>query len=220
MVNVTRPAIPVSSPAARDEEGNRLFAEEGSAEGCASGECLPDEPPSLPEPEPEPAPVSSRSGADDLTRGLQERWRSAVDKVKTASSRHGASLAFGRLLWLRQGEVAIAYPPEMGFHRSTVSAFSGRAIIEKLLSEHFGRPTRLVIEDGAAAVAQAAKVSLAEEDQKSRAAHEKSTDQMVRTHPAVRATLKLLGGEIEHVSVFEQERPTNAVPTEAVEDGS
>lgn len=186
----------------------RLFPPEGSAEGCASGECLPEaeaeaapEPSPGPEPEPQQRPLLPSAAVP-----AADRWRGAVDRVKKASTRHGASLAFGRLLWIRPGEVAVAFPKEASFHRSTVSAQSGKALVEKVLAEHFGAPTRLVIEE-AADVAAAAAPSLAEEEAQSRAAHEKSTDQMVRAHPAVRTALRLLGGEVEHIQVFDRPRP-------------
>jgi hypothetical protein len=132
-----------------------------------------------------------------------------VDRVRKASTRHGASLAFARLLWIRPGEVAVAFPKEAAFHRSTITAQSGKALIEKELAEHFGGPTRLVIEE-APELAAAAGPSLAEEEARSRAAHEKSTDQMVRSHPAVRAALRVLGGEVEHIQILE--RPRGGAP--------
>jgi len=122
------------------------------------------------------------------------------------STRHGASLAYGRLLWIRPGEVAIAYPRGSDFHRATITAQSGKALIEKTLAEHFGAPTRLLVEE-APELAAAAAPSLAEEEATSRAAHEKSTGAMVRAHPAVRATLRALGGEVEHIQVLDRPRP-------------
>jgi len=124
-----------------------------------------------------------------------------VDTVRAASARHGASLAFGRLLWIRPGEVGVAYPAAMGFHRTTVTASAGRPIVERALSEHFGRPTKLVVEQAVDGVGAA--LSVAEEDQQNRSAHERSTEGKVRGHPAVRAALKILGGEIEHIQVIE-----------------
>jgi len=134
-----------------------------------------------------------------------------VERVRRASTRHGASLAFGRLLWIRPGEVALAYPRSADFHKATISAQSGRQLIEKLLAEHFGAPTRLMIEE-APELAAAAAPSLAEEDAKSRDAHEKSTDAMVRAHPSVRAALRMLGGEVEHIQVFDRPRPEEVRP--------
>jgi hypothetical protein len=129
-----------------------------------------------------------------------------VDRVRAVSVRHGTSLSNGRLLWIRPGEVALAYTRESGLHKSTVTAQSGKALIEKALAEHFGAPTRLVVEE-APELAAAAAPSLAEEEAKSRAAHEKSTDAMVRQHPAVRAALRALGGEVEHIQVLDRPRP-------------
>jgi hypothetical protein len=151
---------------------------------------------------------------------MQERWRAAVDAVREASGRHAKSLAFGRLVALKDGEVTVAYPPSQGFHKVTVTG-SGRALIEKALSEHFNRPTRLVVQDAAEGESNApvGLTSLAEQDAQERADHERSTEGRVRSHPAVRATLKLLGGEIEHIQVYEQPvRPAAAPAGEAPED--
>jgi hypothetical protein len=154
----------------------------------ASGELLPEAP---------------RGGRDDATRPLLERWRSALETVSAESPRHAASLKQGRLLYLRDGEVALAFRPETGFHRTTVTGQSGRTVVERLLSLHFGRPTRLVVDDSAAA---AAGKSVAELDAEARAEHERTTGQSVRNHPAILATLRILGGELEHIQVLEHER--------------
>jgi hypothetical protein len=208
VTNVRKPATAPEPPPPSDDE--RYFPEEGSAEGCASGECLPDAAP----PPPATASPANRDAPSSLA---SERWRSAVESVKAASVRHGAALSHGRLLWLRTGEIGLAFRPQDSFHRAQVNATTGRSIVEKALSEHFGRPMKLVFEDGAA---ESAPPSLAEEDAQSREAHEKSTEGKVRSHPAVRSVLKLLGGEIEHIQVYEPERPSAAPPSEAPEEAS
>ncbi|WP_002626762.1 hypothetical protein [Cystobacter fuscus] len=246
------PRAPLPAPEPPPVDDERYFPEEGPADGCASGECLPEEPPPpqsefAPSSEPEPPPPEAPSieptphrgapppptsmaisGRDNPRRPLQDRWRAAVDTMREASGRHAKSLACGRLLWIREGEVAIAYPPKDGFHKATVSG-SGRAIVEKALSEHFGRPTKLVVQDCAEGdKAEAANgpgpgaglISLAEQDASERAAYEKSTEGRVRAHPAVRATLKLLGGEIEHIQVYDLPVRPVAAPTSESPDES
>lgn len=94
---------------------------------------------------------------------------------------------------------------------------AGRQLIEKSLSEHFGRPMRLIFED-AADVAARAGLSLAEQEQQTRDAYERSTEAKVRAHAAVRSVLRALGGEIEHVQVLEKERPPPEPDTN--DDGS
>jgi hypothetical protein len=181
----------------------RLFQEEASPEGCASGECLPDVKPL------EAAPVAATAA-----RPVEAVWRAAVEAVRAASARHAASLAQGRLVALRKGEVVLAYRPEASFHRTTVTGQSGRAAVEKLLSEHFGQPTRIVLDDAAAATAPK---SLAEQDAEAKAAHEVSTDQTVRGHPAIRAALRILGGELEHIQVLERQR-TGAPGSDVIDE--
>ena len=171
--------------------------------GCATGECLPETTPAPP------------AGRDDATRPLLERWRAALDTVAAESPRHSSSLKNGRLLSLREGEVAIAFRPDAGFHRTTVTGQSGRPVVERLLSVHFGRPTRLVVDEtpGAASGGK----TLAELDTEARAEHERATGQSVRNHPAILATLRILGGELEHIQVLEHER-TGAPGSDVVDE--
>jgi hypothetical protein len=190
---------------------SKLFAPEDPPEGCASGDCVP-EPAELKLVEPEAPPPAAPAAAP-----AADQWRAAVERVRRTSTRHGTSLAFGRLLWIRPGEVALAYPRSAAFHKSTITAQSGRALIEKSLAEHFGAPTRLIIEE-APELAAAAAPSLAEEEAKSRDAHEKSTDAMVRAHPAVRSVLRLLGGEVEHIQVLDRPRPEDALRPEGEDE--
>jgi hypothetical protein len=142
-----------------------------------------------------------------------------VESIRAVSPRHGASLAHGRLLWLRPGEVGLAYAPAAAFHRGMVTGNTGRPMVEKLLSEHFGRPMRLLVEE-ATGEAAAATLSLAEQEAQARAAHTQSTEGKVRSHPAVRAVLKHLGGEIEHIQVLEPERPPASPAVEAPEESA
>lgn len=219
-VRVTNIRRPVQPEEPVDEE--RLFAEEGSAEGCASGECLPDAAPvqaqalvpAVPTAPAVPPPAST--GRDNPTLSTAERWRAAVETVKAASIRHGAALSHGRLLWLRPGEVGVAYPSAAAFHRGQVMGGSGRTLVEKALSEHFGRPTKLMLEE---AVGEAAStLSIAEQESQARTAHQQSTEGKVRSHPAIRAVLKMLGGEIEHIQVLEPERPASGPAIESPDE--
>lgn len=226
LTNVRKPPeAPVQAQAEAEDE--RLFAEEGSAEGCASGECLPEAappPPQMaePEPEPEPEPVAApvRNGRDNPGLAAGERWRAAVESVKAASIRHGAALAHGRLLWLRAGEVGVAYISSAAFHKAQVMGGTGKALIEKALAEHFGRPTRLVVEDATGEAATTTGPSIAEQDAQARTAHQQSTEGKVRSHPAIRAVLKILGGEIEHIQVLEPERPPASPTVESPEESA
>jgi hypothetical protein len=210
VTNIRRPVEP--EPEAVDDE--RLFAEEGSAEGCASGECLPDAPPA---PEASPPPAAS-NGRDNPGLSAGERWRAAVESVKATSSRHGAALAFGRLLWLRPGEVGVAYVAAHAFHRGQIMGGTGRTLVEKALSEHFGRATKLVVEEATAEAATT--LSIAEQEAQARTAHQQSTEGKVRSHPAIRAVLKILGGEIEHIQVLEPERPPAGPTVETPEESA
>ncbi len=200
-------------------QAERLFAEEGSAEGCASGECLPDAAPaSLPAPAPEAAPPPLSTGRDNPSLSTGERWRAAVESVKASSPRHGAALANARVLWIRAGEVGVSYTAAAAFHRGQVMGGAGRTLVEKALSEHFGRPMKLLLEEATAEAASG--LSLAEQDAQARTAHQQNTEGRVRSHPAIRAVLKHLGGEIEHIQVLEQERPAASPAVESPDESA
>lgn len=181
----------------------KLFAPEGSAEGCASGECLPPPPePSAPElheadePEP-PAPIAAQpAGATD-----DDRWRRAVDAVRDASPRHGKSLSYARFLGMSAEGVRIAFPPDAAFHRSQIIGMS-RAMVEGELSKALGRPIKLV-EDTNPQALQAAPRSIAELEANDRSTRERNITDKVKMHPALRNVLKHLGGSLEHISYLE-----------------
>ncbi|HTS81477.1 MAG TPA: DNA polymerase III subunit gamma/tau, partial [Myxococcaceae bacterium] len=169
--------------------------------GCATGECLPG--------------PAARRGRDDPARPLLDRWRAALDTVAAESPRHSASLKNARLLYLREGEVGIAFRADAGFHRTTVTGQSGRPVVERLLSTHFGRPIRLILDESPGA--GAGGKTLADIDAEARAEHERATGESVRNHPAILATLRILGGELEHIQVLERER-TGAPGSDVVDE--
>ncbi|WP_228558540.1 DNA polymerase III subunit gamma/tau [Myxococcus sp. AB056] len=232
VTNIRRPEpiAPPEPPPYAEEEDARYYPEENSPEGCASGECLPEvaaaPPPaselviqheSEPEPEPPPPPPVTRS-RDNPNLPLIERWRAAVETVKASHPRQGAALSNGRLMSMKNGEIVLGFLPVAGFHRMAVNSTAGKAAVDKALAEHFGRQVKLTIQDASPDDPRLGP-SLADQDAQTRAAHEKNTDSKVRSHPAVRAVLKFLGGEIEHIQVYEPERP-GAVPADDTSDDS
>ncbi|MBN8228303.1 DNA polymerase III subunit gamma/tau [Corallococcus macrosporus] len=222
ITNMRKPEpVAPPEPPPIDDADERMFPEEGSAEGCASGECIPvAEPaapvePEPPEPEPPPAMAPVATSRDNPNRPLPERWRAAVETVKSASVRHGTALANGRLQSMKAGEIVLGYPPSAAFHKAAVTAPAGKAAVDAALASHFGRAVKLTITD----VPQVQDMlpggmgqSLSEQDTQSRATHEKTTEGKVRSHASVRAILKMLGGEIEHIQVYEPERPPANLP--------
>lgn len=229
VTNIRRPepVAPPEPPPYAEEEDARYYPEENSPEGCASGECLPDvaaaPPPPAPEPvihhEPEPPPPAPVTRSrDNPNLPLIERWRAAVETVKATYPRQGAALSNGRLMSMKNGEIVLGFLPVAGFHRMAVNATAGKAAVDKALAEHFGRPVKLTVQDVSSDDSRLGP-SLAEQDAQTRATHEKNTDSKVRSHPAIRAVLKFLGGEIEHIQVYEPERP-GAEPTADTPDDS
>jgi hypothetical protein len=136
-----------------------------------------------------------------------ERWRRAVDALRAAMPRHGKSLSYARFLGFAPDGVRIAFPQDAAFHRTQVVGMS-RSGIEAELAKALGRPGKLLEEADAQAFA-AAPSSIAEVEATDRAAREKQIEARVRSHPAVRAVLRHLGGGIEHIQYLE------AAPREA-----
>lgn len=194
----------------------KLFPPEGSAEGCASGECLPVPLPSIAaappelheadEPEP-PPPVSAahRAVATD-----EEKWKRAVDAVREASPRHGKSLSYARFLGFTPEGVRVAFPADAAFHKSQVIGMS-RAMVEGELARSLGRPIKLV-EDTSAQALQGAPKSIAEVEATDRSTRERGIEDRVKAHPALRNVLRHLGGSLEHIAYLE---PVARQPTAA-----
>lgn len=213
ITNVQRPAQP---PAAEPEQDSRLFPEEGPAGGCASGECLP-EAEAEPEAQPSPPPLPTSKG--DSPQRLMERWRAAIEVVQEkVGVRQAAALKQARLLGLKPGEVLLGFLPSHGLHRSAVMG-PQQPRIAQALSEHFGTPTRLVAQD-VSPQEPAGLQSVAEQEQQHREAHKNSTEGMVRSHPAIHAVLRLLGGEIEHIQVYEPVRSPSTPAGESLDESA
>ncbi len=150
------------------------------------------------------APAAGPSRAPISGPVHQNAWREAIDAVRAKSPRHARSLAFGRLIRIGAGEVVLAFSRDADFHRTTVAG-NGRALIEEVLAQQLGAPGRLVIDQNAA---DSAPLSIAEEEARDRAAHERNVESRVRHHDVTQSVLRILGGELEHIQVLERERPS------------
>ncbi len=199
---VNRTLAPKAVEPVDDEPDEKLFAPEGSAEGCASGECLPDGTPVQP---PAPAaPAPARVAPAAVPNNQLDRWKLAVDAVRAASPRHGKSLSHGRFVGMEPGTVRIAFPADAAFHRTTVFGMS-RQLIEDELTKHFGRPTK-VAEDNTTQALKAAAPSIAEDEARETSARHSAIDARVSHHPAIKSVLRILGGTVEHVQYLEPVR--------------
>ncbi|MBL8952030.1 MAG: DNA polymerase III subunit gamma/tau [Myxococcaceae bacterium] len=173
-----------------------------SAEGCASGDCLPEV-------------VEEAEAASTHALPANERWRAAVDAVRLANPRIGKSLSYARMISLTDGEARLAFPTDAGFHRATVFGHA-RVELEAALTKHLGGATKLVEEKSDAAWQQAPR-SVAEQEADAKATRERAIEAKVRANPAVLSVLKVLGGNLEHVQVLEpaqREEASTAAPEE------
>lgn len=194
--------LEAASAGSFEEAPGRIFEQEASPGGCATGECGPDGAEQIP-----PAAGQATGGisgaplSDDPTLGLHERWRRALEGLKASGNSMVYNvLAEGRLAWLRRGEVALGYASSNAFHRASLETGEFRGAAEAFLSEWFSTPTRLRVQDAS----EDAPASVADENREQRAQREKRLEQEAREHPAVLAALSVLGGEIEDIRVLEE----------------
>jgi len=131
--------------------------------------------------------------AADPEPDLQGRWRSLIDSVR-AARKAGAAAALEHAIPLKidRGGVQIAFRKGAGQAAIVQEARPAvEAAFEKALG--FRVPLQIVEQDAPA------DTSVAEQKQKLRAAASESRIALAREHPAVRAAVEVLGGEIEDV---------------------
>lgn len=191
---------PVAAVPARPAPAAELSAPSSESKPAASPEPpAPTPEPAAPTPEP-PAPSFPPPAAMD-----EQRWLDAVNSVRASSPRLGTSLGFGRLVSFDGSELTLAFTKQSSFHRGFVAG-SGRTQIEQLLCAHLGRPVKLRVEEGSSNIA--APLSPAEREAEEKDARSREIHARVRSHAAVEASLRLLGGEIEQIQLLDVERPT------------
>jgi hypothetical protein len=159
-------------------------------------------PQDLPLPPPSTRLASSET-LDDPRLSSKDRWLRAAEYLRQKLPRPGMSLSFGRLVSIEPGQVRLAFPSDAAFHRSTVAG-SGKEALEKELSEYFACPTRILAENHSPVIATIAP-SPVEEQARTRAEREGKIEEKVRSHPVVLASLRILGGNLEHIEVLERE---------------
>jgi len=152
--------------------------------------------PTPPPPDPERDP--DRETEPELTPvraplDLQSRWRLLIESVR-AARKPGVAAALEHAVPLRidRAGVQIAFRKGAG-HAAIVQEARGavEAAFEKPLG--FRAPLQLVEQDAPA------DASVAQQKQKQRAAASEGRIALAREHPAVRAAVEVLGGEIEDV---------------------
>ena len=131
--------------------------------------------------------------AADPEPDLQGRWRSLIDSVR-AARKAGAAAALEHAIPLKidRGGVQIAFRKGAG---QAAIVQEARPAVEAAFEKAFGFrvPLQIVEQDAPA------DTSVAEQKQKLRAAASESRIALAREHPAVRAAVEVLGGEIEDV---------------------
>ena len=171
---------PASKPVA-DRNGARVLPPETVLLRAA-----PTPPPAAdPEPEVETAPARPLD--------LQGRWRMLIDSVR-AARKAGAAAALEHAVPLKIDRAGVQIAFRKGAGQAAIVQEARPAVeaaFEKALG--FRVPLQIVEQDAPA------ETSVAEQKQKLRVAASESRIALAREHPAVRAAVEVLGGEIEDV---------------------
>ncbi|HEX9574254.1 MAG TPA: hypothetical protein VF994_09170, partial [Myxococcales bacterium] len=136
-----------------------------------------------------PHPVASDAGAP-----LDLRWRALVDAVR-AARKMGAATALERAVPLRieNGTVAVGFRNQND--ALPLEDRETRAAVEAAFARALGTKAALRIEQAP----EAPQASLHDEKERTRKERKAQRLQAGREHPAVRAAVEVLGGEIEDV---------------------
>jgi DNA polymerase-3 subunit gamma/tau len=167
----------------------------------------------------DPAPPADANGASSVARAVRTpparpalppavsvvseealvAWRAIVDRVSDERPELGAFLARSAPLEVGAGSIRIGFGATEPFVAQVQLAL---ASIEHAASEHYGVPTKLVIdsdEKRAAGIASIASLDAEEEERKRRAALVK-----VKNHPRVTEAVEVLGARLKELKLAER----------------
>jgi DNA polymerase III subunit gamma/tau len=144
-------------------------------------------PPPAADPEPEAEPAAERP------LDLKARWRLLLDSVR-AARKPGAAAALEHAIPMKIDRSAVQVAFRKGSGQAAIVQ-EARAAVEGAFEKALGfrAPLQIVEQDAPA------DDSVAEQKQKQRAAASEGRIALAREHPAVRAAVEVLGGEIEDV---------------------
>jgi DNA polymerase III gamma/tau subunit len=133
--------------------------------------------------------------ANGAPTSVEDRWRALISAVKAARKMsQAAALEKGVPLRIVPGTVAVGFrSPNDALALEDADA---RRAVEAAFAGALGSPVKLVIEK---LPAESAVESLAEEKERAKGERKGRRLQQGREHPAVRAAVEVLGGEIEDV---------------------
>ena len=164
------------APAARPSSGARTLAENGAALRAT--------------------PASNGGAhpvASDSSAPLEQRWRALIDSLRAARQMGPAGMLEHAIpVRIEEGQVVIAFRDSTGIH---LEEKDKRSAIEGTFSRALGRKVVLQVERAPDVPA----ASLHDEKERARVEQKGQRLQLGREHPAVRAAVEVLGGEIEDV---------------------
>jgi DNA polymerase-3 subunit gamma/tau len=185
--------VPVAKPAAAEPRkappgwGSRVLTPDAAP--LRASATPPREVPTPPPPDPGEADEDRRPPPLDLAG----RWRLLLDSVR-AARKAGAAAALEHAVPIRIDRTGVQIAFRKGAGQAAIVQ-EARAAVEAAFEKSLGfRATLQIVEQDAPAEA-----SVAGQKQKQRAAASESRLALAREHPAVRAAVEVLGGEIEDV---------------------
>jgi hypothetical protein len=148
-------------------------------------------------PTPAPSTVQEKAEPDLLTT-----WRALVDRVRKEHPPVAAMLDLAVPKTMTKAQVVIGVEDD-SFEETRGDQLDAKAILERAAREHFGAPTKVVIEEAARGTKQVASVAFL--DQAKRKQMQIEARQAVEGHVLVQHALKVFSAELKDVKLPPQE---------------
>jgi DNA polymerase-3 subunit gamma/tau len=123
-------------------------------------------------------------------------WSTLVARVRSQRPALASLLEHGRPLRFGEDGVEIGYPKGT-FYLESAQERDNRALLERVIAEHFGKPVPLAV--AATDVAAGGVQTLAESAADRQRRREREIRDGALEHPAVQDALAVLGGEVKEV---------------------
>src|SRR4051812_41062519 len=144
---------------------------------------------------PPPAEQRPVNGSPPAAASVEDRWRALIAAVRTARKMsQAAALEKGVPLRVESGTVAVGFRTQND--ALALEDADSRRAVEAAFATVLGGPVKLLVEK---LPTESPVQSLAEEKERAKGERKGRRLQQGREHPAVRAAVEVLGGEIEDV---------------------
>jgi DNA polymerase-3 subunit gamma/tau len=151
---------------------------------------------------PAPAPSTVQEKAPPAEPDMLTTWRALVDRVRKEHPPVAAMLDLAVPKTMTKTQVVIGVEDD-SFEETRGDQLDARAILERAAHEHFGAPTKVIIEEAARGAKQVASVAFL--DQAKRKQMQIEARQAVEGHVLVQHALKVFRAELKDVKLPPQD---------------